>query len=132
MAPDAWEKLLYETLKTILAVCTPILSLWLLSRLFKNVTADFTTFIRQAMKSEFKTTIGKINLLGMFIMFLLLVIPSNSVETSVSTKAFIFGLFFTISLLISYFQSRKRRVTGNKDDSANFKGTPPALNEKSG
>ena len=116
MAPDMWERLLYDTIKSLLGFCTPFLGLWLLTLIFKDITKTFTGFIVKAMKSEFKTDVGKTNLLGILFIFLLLVIPGISIETSASTKGFILGLFFLASLFITYLQDRKHRVTENKDD----------------
>jgi len=114
---DAWLLLLFNTVTGVASFCTPFIGAWVLSLLFKDTTKKITGFIAEAMKSEFTTDVGKINLIGLFIILIVLIIPSNGDDTSASTKGFIVGFFLLGSLIITYFHSKKHKAAVNKDDS---------------
>lgn len=96
-----WEKLAFDTIKQIISLAMGLGTILCITLIFKDASADFKKFILTALKSEFKTKTGVINLIGMFLIFWLLFIPSIRYEINGNTKAYVFGVFFAISLLIS-------------------------------
>jgi hypothetical protein len=102
---DRWFDLFYDSVVLFASLVIPPLAIFFTAKLFGIVSTDLKDFIAQAMKLEFTTEIGRINLYGLLLLFFFLAVFCTDMEGSI--KAFCFGISMFLSLIITYLANKR-------------------------
>ena len=111
---DLFVNFVIPSFRKLVSFLLPFLGYFVVSLMFPSVRKSVIKLISDALKPELTTGPGRINLVGMLALLLLMLSQSATGDMNGTTKAFVLGASFLISLFIVSRNDKAKKKHNDK------------------